>query len=260
MKNKDYINEEIKDKFRITDSMIKIDEKRKKDTFLLLQKNIDKKQFRVLNSRKGILLNQLRYMDKSMTVIHLVLCVVLISITYVMKMYGVERADIILFSMLLSGILAVVSILEISRIFSSGIAEISESCYFNVKQIVAFQMLISGIINLMLFSIEILLAGYGWKIELVHIALYILVPFVFTECVCLGVLLMEAGRKKSYLLVMAGTFTMALFFVLSLSPKLYKATAIVVWGAAFVAGLFILCLQIKILFSGIKKGEIICTN
>lgn len=177
-----------------------------------------------------------------------------------MNMRGAETEDIILFSMLLSGILAVVSTLGISRIFSSGIAEISESCYFNVKQIVAFQMLISGIINLTLFSAEILFTGYGWKIELVHIALYILVPFVFTECVCLGVLLMETGRKKSYLLVMAGIFTMALFFVLSLSPNLYKATAIVVWGAVFVAGLFILCLQIKILFSGIKKGEIICTN
>lgn len=253
-------NAELKDWFRITDSIIKIDGKRKNDTMALLQKNIAEKQISIISSRKRILFNQFRYMDKSMIYVHLILCVVLLLIAAVMKRFGAEETEIILYSLFLSGVLGIVSIVGISRIFGSGIAELSESCYFNVRQIVALHMLISGFINLTVLSVGIVFVGIQWQISLLRIGLYILVPFVTAQGCCLKVLLTEAGRKNSYLLIMVGAFLVMFYMIMGSIPELYMVTAYAIWAAALIIGLALLGIQIKTLFKGIEKGEIICMN
>lgn len=251
---------EVKDWFQVTDSIIKIDEKRKEDTIMLLQKNIAEKQINILSSRKRILLNQFRYMDKSMIYVHLIFCIVLLLIAAVMKHYGAEEEDIILYSLILSGVLGIVSVVGISRIFGIGIAELSESCYFNVRQIVALHMLISGIINLTVLSVGIVFVGVQWQISLLRLGLYILVPFVTTQSCCLKVLLTEAVRKNSYLLIMVGVFLVMFYMIMGSIPELYMVTAYAVWAVALIIGLVLLGIQIKALFRGIEKGEIICMN
>lgn len=255
MKDKD-----IKEKFRITDSMIGIDENRKQDTLLFLQKNIVKKEIGVLHDRKKILYNQIRYMDKEALSIHLLLCLVLLSVTVVLSCYNRKQEEVIMFSMVFSGVLGIASVVEISRIFFSGIAELSESCYFNVKQIVAFHMLLSGIINLTVLSVGIIFVSFRWKINLVQIGLYILVPLIIAECCCLWVLLTETGRRSIYPLIMIGIFVIVFYMIMACEPELYQVTALTLWGIIFIIGLCILGIQIKILFRGIEKGEIICTN
>lgn len=252
--------ENINALFTEADKMLHISEKRKSSTMDILRKKIEEKPLILINNKRLIMWNQLKYMDKSMLIFHALICMAVLLSMALMSRYGMEDEEIILISVMLSGFLGVISIVEISRIFSSGIAEISESCYFNVKQMVAFNMLISGIINLTLLSVEILFAGYKWKIELVRVALYILIPFIFVECCCLGVLLLEVGRKKTYLMIMVGVFAIALYLILMSDPRLYRATAFSTWLIALFVGLFILSMQIRILFSGIKKGEMICTN
>ena len=264
MNNKDFLNKDqqnnIKDRFRDADRLVVIDKQRKEETMQLLQKHISEKHITVLSSRRRILYNQIRYMDKSVAGIHMLFCVLLILIAALMYQRGVEKENIIFASMVLSGILGVISIVEIGHIFYPGMAELSESCYFNVKQIVAVHMSLSGIINLAVLCISILFVGVGWKINLVQIGLYVLVPFVIAECCCLGVLLTEAGRKNSYLLIMVGAFLVVFYMLLASTPNLYRVSALAVWGIAFFAGLFILSIQIKRLFKGIKRGEIICMN
>lgn len=262
------IEKDIREEFRITDRTVVIDEKKKKETLLFLQEEIAGKRIRLLNDRKEILLQQFRYMDKSMIGIHAALCIIPMLVMVVLHWsagcggFTVEigEEDIILISTIFSGILGIVSIMEISRIFFSGIAELSESCYFNVRQMVAFQMFLSGIMNLMVLFIGILFVGMWWKMELLRIGLYILVPFVIAECCCLMVVLSGAGRKNSYLLVMVGAFVIVFYCILASSPELYRITALAVWGAALTGGLLLFAIQVKILFRGIEKGEILCMN
>lgn len=260
MKNKDSIDQELYDRFRNTADSLVIDEERKKESILFLQKQIANKPIGILNSRIHIFLNQIRYMDKSTTWIHTAVCIILLLIMIFFSRYGMEKEDIILISMVLSGILGVVTIVEVSRIFFSGIAELSESCYFNVKQIVAFQMLISGILNLTVLFIGIVFVGFQWKIHMLQIGLYLLVPFVMAQCCCLRVLLTEVGRRSSYLLVMVGAFLIVFYMILASIPGLYLVTALTLWGVAFLIGLLFMGIQIKALFRGIEKGDILCMN
>lgn len=250
----------LREKFNNVDQTLQIDNKRKNDTLLILQKKVEEKQLRLVNNKAQILWNQIKYMDKSILLYHVLLIIIILPIMTLMRRNGSEAEDIIITCVILSGVLGIISIFEISHIFFSGIAEISESCYFNVKQIVAFQMFLSGIINLTLLSIGILFVSFNWKMELLRVGLYVLVPFVFTECCCLGVLLTKAGRKNSYLMVITGVFIITVHLILTYSLKLYQAAALIVWVITFAAGLLILGIQIKILFTGIKEGEIICMN
>lgn len=251
---------EVQDMFENADRAIKIDEKRKEETMILLQKKIEEKQFSVIGSRKRILINQFRYMDKSMISVHLLFCIVFLLIAALMKHCGAEEKDIILYSLFLSGVLGIVSVAGIGRIFGTGIAELSESCYFNVRQIVALHMLLSGIINLTVLSIGIVFVGKQWQISLLRLGLYILVPFVTAQSCCLKVLLTEAGRKNSYLLITTGIFLVMFYLIMGSMPELYVAAAYAVWTAALIIGLVLLGIQINALFRGIEKGEILCMN
>lgn len=253
--------EELRDRFHMADTLISIDEEKKQETLLFLRQNIAEKRMVMVNNRKQILKNQIRYMDKTIIGIHAFLCILLLMTVAVMSNYNMPEERIIPVSMILSGILGVVSIMEISRIFYSGIAELSESCYFNVKQLVAFHMAMSGAVNLAVLSIGILFVGYQWQIDLLQIGLYVLVPFVMSECCCLRALLSRAGRKNSCLALMTAIFMIAAFYLVWLSmPQLYRAAALGIWGIAFVIGILLLSIQMKILIRGIEKGEIICTN
>lgn len=262
------IEKDIREQFRVTDRIIVIDKARKEKTLSFLHTETTKSRSCVLKNRKRILLQQFRYMDKSMIGIHAAFCILPVLVMVILQGYKghgkwmmeIGESDIIILSTILSGILGVISIMEISRVFFSGIAELSESCYFNVRQIVAFQMCLSGIINLLVLFIGIFFVGIRWKMELFRIGLYILVPFVIAECCCLMVVLSEAGRKNSYLLMMVGAFIVVFYCILASSPELYKATALAVWAAALIIGLLLLAVQIKLLFRGIEKGEILCTN
>lgn len=248
------------DRFRTEDGTIKIDEKRKADTMLVLRKSIAEKQTGIISSRKRIIVNQFRYMDKSMIFAHVLLCAALLLVAAVMKWRGAEADDIVLFSILMSGVLGIASVVGISRIFFQGIAELGESCYFNVRQIVALYMLVSGVINLTVLSFGILFVGLQWKISLLRIGLYIMVPFVAAQGCCLKVLLTEAGRKNTYLLLMTGIFLVIFFIIMASVPNVYMVTAYAAWAAAFIAGVLLLGVQIRALFRGIEKGEIICMN
>ncbi|MCM1386925.1 MAG: hypothetical protein NC231_06335 [Bacillus sp. (in: Bacteria)] len=253
-------NRDIQKKLRTQKIEVQIDEKKKEETMRILQSHIAEKQIGVLQSRRRILWGQIRYMDKSVFAVHMLFCIMIAAVGVFMNYKEAPREDIIVFSMILAGILGVVSIVQTGRIFSSGIAELSESCYFNVKQIVAFHMVLSDIINLTFLLFGIFFVGIQWKVSLIQIGLYILVPFVITQCCCLGALLTEAGRKNPYVLIMVGVFAVVFYLVIALIPELYRVTGLTIWCAAFVIGVLLLGIQIKTLFRGIERGNMICTN
>ncbi|MCM1155252.1 MAG: hypothetical protein NC314_00135 [Roseburia sp.] len=254
------MDKDIQERFRITDRLVMVDERRKKESLQILQKCVEDKQMTVLESRRRILFNQIRYMDKSAAGTHALFGVFLLLIVILLHQRSTDKEDIILVSMVLSGVLGVVSVAEIGRIFYPGLAELSESCYFNVRQIVALHMSLAGIVDLTVLGVGIFIVGAGWKMNLMQIGLYVLVPFVFAQVCCLGVLLSEAGRKNFYLLIMVGIFLAVFYMILASVPGLYRISALGVWGTALLAGLLLLGIQIKKLFRGIKRGELLCMN
>ena len=163
-------------------------------------------------------------------------------------------------SMLASSILGACSIWILSELFTGGITELADTCYFNVRQLAALEMLVLGTVNLMVLAGAACYAGIRWKMWVIRAGLYMGVPFLFTVSICLGCLMMERGRRKRYPLAAAGIASVVLTWFLTLLPGLYLLSAAAVWCAGLAAGLTVLFLQVGRLFLAIEKGELLCTD
>lgn len=250
----------LKSAFTDADAGLPIDKARRQDALTALQHAIACKEVHLIYSKRLIWQNRFRYADRSSGMIHLLGCMIMLFLMFVMDLQHVDRGFMTASAMILAGVLGSLSILVVSRICFSKLAELSESCFFNVRQMTAVDMVFSGLINLAVLTMMILFAGSRWQIRLLQIGVYILVPYIFTQCACLGVLLTEAGRKNVWLIAAIGGFLSVFYVILASTPHLYTESALVVWVIALLFGAGLLGIQIHALFREISKGEILCTN
>lgn len=138
--------------------------------------------------------------------------------------------------------------------------ELEAVSYFNVRQLATFQMTYSGLLSLAALMIFTVFANIRLEKNLMVTCIYILVPFVFTECVCMTVMLTEIGRRNILLLIAVGIFSTFFWGILASMPMLYEASATVFWIVALLAGIGIFAVQIKRFFHVLDKGEIICAD
>lgn len=251
---------DIKALFAATDSLFPIDEQRKTDALQLLRQAAAAKEVGLLTDKRIIWQNRMRYADRNMLWFHLCGCLLMLFLMKMMELRQVDRAYMITASMLLTGVLGAFTILQAGSVCFARVAELSETCFFNVRQMAAFDLILSGIINLTVLSAVILFAGFQWKIKLLQLGLYLLAPFVLTQCGCLALLLSEVGRRNPWMLLAVGVFLSIFFSVLTSQPLLYEESMLFVWGAALFTGILLLGIQIRALFTAINKGEILCTN
>lgn len=249
----------MKNDIRRSVQTIAIDPEKKERSMRILSAAVEKKRLMPCG-RRAFWYYQIKYMDKSVMAGHALACILLLLIQMILRRRDVDVEQAILFSIIFSVTFGVVTLEEIGHIFYTGIAELSESCYFNAKQIVAIHMLLSGILNLTFLLLGTLFVGYQWKIGFVQTGLYFLTPFVIAQSVCLKILLSETGRRNTGVLPAVGIFLVVCCLSLSMIPGLYQAVMLTAWAAAFVVGTSILTIQVKKLFQKMEKGEILCTN
>lgn len=196
---------------------------------------------------------QVYYMDKTILLIHLMACFATILLGKHYQYWGQV-------SVIVSSALGTLSLFEVGNLFFSGMTELGESCYFNMRQLAAFQMVYSGLFSLLALLAATVSASLEYQLDIMETGLYIMVPFVFTESVCLTVMLMEAGRRNLLLFVAAGLFSALFWSVLTMIPGLYEMSALGFWGVALVAGTGILGIQLRRFFTALDKGEILCAD
>ena len=205
-----------------------------------------------VRTKARILKSQIYYMDKTILAIHLMVCLGIIFLGSCRQWGQI--------SMIASGALGALSLFEVGNLFFSGMTELGESCYFNVRQLAAFQMVYSGVVSLAALMLATVSASLNYHLDFMRTVLFILVPFVFTECTCMTVMLMEIGRRNLLLLVAVGIFSALFWGVLASIPDLYEASALAFWGVALMAGIGMLAVQVRRFFNALGKGEILCAD
>lgn len=251
---------DIKRIFEETDKQIGINgQKRCESVAFLMKAADDQKKYAGIETKK-VIRNQLPYMDKSMLWIQLF--VGFLVMLFFIKLGNLEtpKENIMAYAMILSGMMGVLVPGGIHRSFTSRMVELSETCYFNTKQMVVFQMVYAGIFSLVWLAAGIVFVGSKWQVSLVQIGFYMLVPFVFSNCCCLGALLTETGRKSAYTFVVVGLLVSFSYVILASNSYVYQTSALIFWGIALGAGILLFVIQLYVLFRYIEKGEILCMN
>lgn len=254
------LDREIKTLFEESDQRISIDERKRNEVMAFLGQKIEEKKESMQVDRLSMIMSQLQYMDKSMLWIQIVVECIVIFLFLRFGYYETSQEDVLAYSIICSGVLGVLLLAAMHRSFANNVAELSETCYFNAKQIMVFQMAYSGILCLALLAGGIVFVGIRWKISFIRIGLYVVVPFAFSGCCCLGAMLTEVGRRTSYMFVVVGLFLGVFYIVLVSLPYIYQASALLLWGIALIVGVCLFGIQLHILFRDIDKGEILCMN
>lgn len=254
----------LKSMFLGMDHQLPIDETRKADTLNILSQEIQAKELRPFQNKKNLLFTLIRFADKDLPAIHLVGCIVMLVLLFCTGNQAFnDRTNakiMVLLSMTLPCFLVFFSVFEVRQICFIGIAELNETCFFHVRQLAALSMALSGILNLMAVSAGILLVGFQWKIRLLQIGLYVLVPFIFMQCICFGCMLTELGRRHLWLNAVFLIPLSVLCTIFVQNQTFYTESALSFWAAALLAGIIILFAETKLFFAKLGKGDILCTN
>lgn len=244
-----------------SENELAIDHDRKEKTLKILHGAVEEKEIIVPKQRAQILYQQIAYMDKRFVLLHLAgNLFILLLLLGAKKITAADEENIYTVSMISSILMGILSITAPAKLFSSKLAELSESCFFNVRQIVGMDMVISGGINLITFLILIPFGSFQWQVSFLRFGMYLLVPCVFTETCCLGLLMTEAGRTKPVVTLFAGVLFIIAAASVSCFPGLYEAWALSYWIFAFIIGTALLCVHIHNLWKAIEKGDILCTR
>lgn len=285
---------EIKHLFKRADAQVHIDEKRKQMAYQIMlmemenqgiekqrietrriekqeikQQEVDirgtesrntEKQEQLTIYVKNILLQQFQYMDKLFFYVYGGLICLGIIFIAALQHIEVNQNEIITVCMVGAGILSIISIGVIDKMFFGKMAELGATCYLSTKQCVAIWMVLSGMVNVVvLFSLAGYLNGF-WRVDLLRVVLYILTPYLLSAVIALGILSMEAGRKHSYLFVISGIFLSIGYGVIGTIPGALLAAAIWLWAATFIVSIVLSIIQIKRVFNRMEKGDVLCMN
>lgn len=249
--------------FAAADQCLPVNEARKADTLSILSREIQSIRLRPRQNHKMLLLHLLRYADRNLPFTHLLSCLaMLLLLLYYLGRQNVPAPTdtLLMLSMTYPCFLVLFTVFEIRQVCFVRIAELHETCFFHVRQLVSLSMLLSGLLNLITVSAGILLVGLHWKIRLLQAGLYMLVPFIFMQCLCFGYMLTEVGRRHFWVNAVF-TVPLSLSCLIFLQTRnLYTEPALFAWAAALFAGIVILTAEWKLFLARLQKGEILCTD
>ena len=254
------MDRKVKLLFEESQQQILMDEERKKKGIANVVNSADLKPKKNNVGRLNTIWNQSRYMDKTMLWIQFLTEGILALFFFGLGNMELPRQDMIAYAIVCSGMMGVLLPATVHRSFASNMVELSETCYFNTKQIVVLQMVYSGIISFMFVMLGILFIGIKWQMRLVQISLYVLVPFIFSGCCCLGSLLTKKGRRNPHTFGGMVLF-LGMFYLIFVSiPCVYEPAVLGLWVLFLGIGICLAGIQLAILFRYIDKGEILCMN
>lgn len=239
----------VKEMFDKSDTCVMIDMTKKQELQSLIKEYGEADCTSIAVNKWQLFWMQVYYMDKTIFLIHLTACFATIFIGKRCQYWGQ-------LSVIASSVLGALSLFEVGNLFFSRMTELGESCYLNMRQLAAFQMVYSGLLSLA----ALLVTTVSVDLRLHWNILNIMVPFVFTECVCLTVILTEAGRRNLLLLAAAGIFSALFWSVFAAIPGLYEASAFVFWGVALIVGTGIFVMLLGRFFSAMDQGELLCAD
>lgn len=252
-------NSEIKNLFTKADQQLLVDKTRKQKTYNVMIEELEKQKIPMM-SEKNILLHQLYYMDKLFFVVYgVIICLGIIAIA-ALQHTGVDQNEMIMICMGGAGLLSIMSISVIDKLFFGRVGELGESCYFNTKQCVATWLVLSGMINGAMLFLIVNYLSWHWKIGLLQVGLYILTPYLLSNVIALGILSMETRRKRVSLFGMSVFFLPISYGVIGSIPGIFLITALWMWMVAFFVLGILIVMQVKRLLNKMEKGEILCMN
>lgn len=148
----------------------------------------------------------------------------------------------------------------VARLFSWHMAELEQTLYLNLKQMVCIRMLEAGIVDLVILS---LLTGMTGRLNSAGTGaylLYMLVPFLWSDILYLHMLTAFRNGPAGYRQFFAGILCGFLSLFPVLFEDAYEASCLPLWQISGLAGVLLLAAEIYGILGKIEGGDSLCLN
>ncbi len=238
-----------------------IDEARKEASLQKIHREISHKSLPVPVSFPELLLDQMHYISLEYWVIQ---AFFLLAVILFITCFGTlikDSESILPSTCAISSGLGWSSVLELSKSRSRHMAELEQSCCFNLGQIWSVKLFLSAGLNLCILTLLFFAVQGKTKYGIFALCLYLLVPFVLSN-ICYFFLL-TTRRFASQKAILSGTFLLLCLFSLfpTAFPRAYLDVYLPVWAIVLAAGILLLAFELHRLFHSLNTGgKELCWN
>ncbi len=237
-----------------------LDEKEKEKRLEVVYQAVEKKQIRYYPSFWEKLWDQLRFQSwKYRASQGAVLLAAMLLVIYLKKkeIVGIESVTVCSVFLVFAGNICLSGV---GRIFSWHMAELEQTLYLNLKQMVCIGMLEAGFVDLLVLSLLTGFVGTSSQLGIGVTLLYMLVPFLWSDILYLYILTALRSTQHSYWQLAAGIVCGMLTLIPILWEESYHMDFLPVWMAAAAVGFLLLAAQIYRLLGKIEGGDSLCLN
>ena len=236
-----------------------LDESKKGRSLAVIREAAEKKQLRQYPSFLANLWNQFRFLPWKCRAAQGAVLLAAMLLAELLNRREISGSESIVVCSVFLVFAGNICLSGVARLFSWHMAELEQTLYLNLKQMVCIQMLEAGILDLVILS---LLAGMTGRLNSAGTGaylLYMLVPFLWSDVLYLHMLTAFRNGSAGYRFS-AGV----LCVLLSLSPALfehaYEAVNLPWWRVSGVAGALLLAAEIYRILGKIEGGDSLCLN
>lgn len=232
-----------------------IDESKKQKSLSKISQAVYQKKVRYSPSFIACIIEQLRYQSWRYWGLQggvLLLAVLLMAYLNKSGEKGISIAICSLF-MVLSGNICLSGM---GRLFSWNMAELEQTLYLNLKQMVCIHLLVAGVLDVVVLVIIATFSRGLFERETGAYLLYLLVPFLWSDILYLRMLTVFRGGMGEYRQLSAGIICGILAVFPSFFEKAYHPAYLPVWGVLVIIEAGILILVIRRLIGKIEGGEV----
>lgn len=243
-----------------------LDESRKEEGLAEIAQAVKKKKIRYYPSFGVCILEQMRYQTWQNRLIQGGILLLALALCLVLKKSKLEDVESIVLGSAFMAFAANICLSGVGSLFSRNMAELEQTLYFNLKQMVCIQILQAGILDGFILALFVIFCGDRAMGGTGAYLLYIIVPFLWSDIIYLHLLasMRAGGRTKGLESGMRGFTTGVICGMAAIFPAfLENAYAVIylpAWGIAALAGIVVLCLEVRRLFGKIEGGEGLCLN
>ncbi len=148
---------------------------------------------------------------------------------------------------------------HVGNLFSFHMAELEQTLYLNLKQMVCIRMLEAGIADLALLALFLATTG-GSPSKIGTSLIYMLVPFLWSDVLYLHMLTSLRSTSSAFRSFALGLLCGALAIFPLYWEFLYQSEYLFLWQGLAAAGLFMLFAEINRLICRIEEGDSMCLN
>lgn len=239
---------------------IPVNQAKKQESLLEISRAVQEKRIRYYPSFSDCILKQLRFQSGQYWALNgniLLAAILLVNYLNYKGTKGDMPVAVCSLFMVLAGNVCMSGVV---RLFSWHMAELEQTLYLNLKQMVCIHMLAAGIIDSIVLALIVMMTGTQYEGGAGVYLLYLLVPFLWSDIVYLRLLTVFRGGMRGYRQLAAGLICGILALFPVLLEQAYHLEYVPVWAIFAICGAGGLIMEIRRLLGKLEGGEGLCLN